>query len=213
MAYFTGPNIVTDGLVFAYDAGSQRSYTGSGTTVTDLISSSTGDLENGVSFSTDNGGNWDFDGVDQYIDVGINCPAGSFSLSSWVYKEGTGGWYAIFSAGLEIWFGLNSGGLILAHVGGPSFQVSGAVSINAWHNCTLTWDGTTGRIYVDGVQVTSSTSPNNPVATSFDIGKLSTSSHNYFNGKISNVLLYGAKVLTAAEVTQNFNAQKSRFGL
>ena len=31
MAYFTGPNIVTDGLVLAYDAGSARSYPGSGT--------------------------------------------------------------------------------------------------------------------------------------------------------------------------------------
>ena len=30
MAYFTGPNIVTDGLVFAIDAGSERSYSGSG---------------------------------------------------------------------------------------------------------------------------------------------------------------------------------------
>ena len=37
MAYFTGPNIVTDQLKFVVDAGSQRSYSGSGTTVNTLI--------------------------------------------------------------------------------------------------------------------------------------------------------------------------------
>ena len=33
MAYFTGPNIVTDGLDYLIDAGSTRSYPGTGTTV------------------------------------------------------------------------------------------------------------------------------------------------------------------------------------
>ena len=32
MGFYRGPNIVTDGLVFAVDAGSTRSYPGSGTT-------------------------------------------------------------------------------------------------------------------------------------------------------------------------------------
>ena len=36
MAYFTGPNIVQDGLVLALDAGSTRSYPGTGTTWYDL---------------------------------------------------------------------------------------------------------------------------------------------------------------------------------
>jgi len=33
---FTGPNIVTEGLVLALDAGNKKSYSGSGTTWTDL---------------------------------------------------------------------------------------------------------------------------------------------------------------------------------
>ena len=213
MGFYRGPNIVTDGLVYAMDAGSGRSYDGT-TTLNDLVGSNTGTLTNGVAYQSINGGVFYFDGTDDYIDIGSQCPTGSFSLSSWVYKEGTGGWYAIFSAGTEIWFGLNSSGRILAHVGGPLFQVSNVVDINAWHNCVLTWNGTTGIIYVDGAQVASSTSLDNPIATGYDIGRLSTSAtHNCFNGKISNLLLYNAKALTQAEVTQNFNAQKSRFGL
>ena len=46
MAFFRGPNIVTDGLVFAVDAGSARSYPGTGTTTTSLVSSNTGTLTN-----------------------------------------------------------------------------------------------------------------------------------------------------------------------
>ena len=47
---YVGPDIITDGLVFAVDAGSERSYPGSGTTATSLISSNTGTLTNGVGF-------------------------------------------------------------------------------------------------------------------------------------------------------------------
>ena len=50
MAYFTGPNIITDGLVFAVDAGSDRSYPGSGTTTTNIINSVDGTLTNGVAY-------------------------------------------------------------------------------------------------------------------------------------------------------------------
>ena len=42
MATTGGPSIVKDGLVFAIDAGSERSYSGSGTTNTDLIDAITG---------------------------------------------------------------------------------------------------------------------------------------------------------------------------
>ena len=37
MGFYRGPNIVTDGLVFAVDAGSERSYPGTGTTWATLI--------------------------------------------------------------------------------------------------------------------------------------------------------------------------------
>ena len=211
MASVGGPDIVTDGLTFAVDAGSTRSYPGSGTTVADLVGTNNGTLTNDVGFSSGNGGAFEFDGVDQFIDFSGNSPAGNFSISSWVYKEGTSGWYAIFSQSTQIWFGLNNNGRILAHVGGPLIQVTGAVDINKWHQCVLTYDGTTGRIYVDGTQVVSGTNLSNPTAGAFEIGRLSTGGQNFFYGEISQLLLYDGKALTTAEITQNYNAQKNRF--
>ena len=72
MGAFGGPDIVEDGLMFAVDAGSTRSYPnpGTGTAVNSLVSSITGSLANGVGFSTNNGGTWDFDGVDDIIFAG-----------------------------------------------------------------------------------------------------------------------------------------------
>ena len=48
MGFYRGPNIVTDGLVFAVDPGSERCYPGSGTTVYNLINNATGNLRNGT---------------------------------------------------------------------------------------------------------------------------------------------------------------------
>jgi hypothetical protein len=42
MGFYRGPNIVTDGLTFAVDAASERSYPGSGTTAYDLVGSYNG---------------------------------------------------------------------------------------------------------------------------------------------------------------------------
>ena len=69
--------------MFAVDAGSTRSYPGSGTTGTDLISSESITLNNGVGFSTDKGGTWTFDGSDDYIQTsfGQNIVSTGFSVN------------------------------------------------------------------------------------------------------------------------------------
>ena len=64
MGAFGGPDIITDGLVFSMDPGSTRSYAGTGTTTYNIINNTSGTLENGVTFSTNNGGYFDFDGTD-----------------------------------------------------------------------------------------------------------------------------------------------------
>ena len=64
---YTGPHIVPDGLLIAIDAGSGRSYSGSGTSVSNIIDDSAYTLTNGLVKVSDKGGAWDFDGVDDYI--------------------------------------------------------------------------------------------------------------------------------------------------
>jgi len=175
----TGKSIVRDGLVL------QHNYN----------LSSVEPLSSGAAY---------FDGTDDYVNIGALCPTGNFTITSWVKKTGTGGWYAIFSAGTQIWFGLNANGYILAHVGGPSFSAAGAVDINKWHNCTLTWNGTSAYIYVDGVQVATSTSVDNPTALAYHIGKLSNSAQNFFSGYMCNIGLW-SEALSQAQIKSIMN--------
>ena len=64
---YTGPHIITDGLILALDAASPKSYPGSGTTWYDLTTNSLdATLYNGVSFSTNKQGTMVFDGVNDY---------------------------------------------------------------------------------------------------------------------------------------------------
>ena len=54
---YTGPNIITDGLVLALDAASPRSYPGTGTTWYDVSGyGNNGTLTNGPTFDSGNGG-------------------------------------------------------------------------------------------------------------------------------------------------------------
>lgn len=64
-----GPStLVTNGLVFAYDAADRMSYTGS-TVVNDLISNYTASLVNGPLYASDNGGCIQFDNINDYMQV------------------------------------------------------------------------------------------------------------------------------------------------
>ncbi len=66
-----GPNIVTDGLVFAVDAANPSSYvSGSGVWKDQTINQNNGTLINGPTFDSENGGSINFDGTDNYIDCG-----------------------------------------------------------------------------------------------------------------------------------------------
>ena len=89
---YTGPDIVTDGLVFAVDPGSTRSYAGSGTTTYNIINNTSGTLVNGVGFSTSNGGYFTFDGNDDYIsnfsNTGITHGTSNFTYSFWLNLQG-----------------------------------------------------------------------------------------------------------------------------
>jgi hypothetical protein len=64
----TFPKIVTNGLVLNYDAGQQNSYSGSGTTWTDLSGrGNNGTLTNGPTYNSADGGFIVFDGTNDFV--------------------------------------------------------------------------------------------------------------------------------------------------
>jgi hypothetical protein len=76
--------------------------------------------------------------------------------------------------------------------------------------------GTTHTLYGDGIPNTTSGTVSSTAlsATSFTFGKNNSTSPftDLFNGNIAQVLVYN-RALLSSEVLQNYNTQKSRFGI
>ena len=222
MAYFTGPNIVTDGLVFAIDAGSTRSYPGSGTTVTSLIGSNTGTLTNGVGFSTDNEGTWDFDGTDDYINIPnyTSHQSTTGTMAAWVKPDATSGNVYAFGAGGTGTFGAsralriyNGNWGIVGYGGSTEDWGTGVAASTNWQHVGIGWSGTTYYFYINGVRTNiTRTGLVTPIGSILRIANPPFNTSEEINAKIAALICY-SNVLTEAQMLQNFNAQKSRFGL
>ena len=83
-----------------------------------------------------------------------------------------------------------------------------------WYNATITFTSNSQIIlYLNGISIlsratgllTNSTQP-------LRIGQSNDLFFNIYNGSVAQTLVYN-RVLTAAEILQNYNATKSRFGL
>ena len=230
MGAYGGPDIITDGLVFAVDAGSTRSYPGSGTTGTDLINSESITLVNGVAFSSANSGSWEFDGSDDYISLPsslITALHGGTEASIFIWIKNDTTVNGVSTSGIAqlsnytsgngcLWF-YNNGYTYLdifrASRVSQVFANNTEVSTN-WNLLTVTTTpGTNGwKCYMNGVlkkQVTGDST----VSVANIQGGLTLGRNNalrYTNGKIAACQIYDT-ALTSAEVLQNYNAQKNRF--
>lgn len=225
--YYGGP-IVTNGLTFAVDAGNLVSYVTGSTSTTSMTGSLGGALVNGVAYNPNRGGYWTFDGSNDVITIGNNAVfnhTSQLTIEAWVNFDGNSDdfifekgnvntQYSLFSHGSDIVFRTKHSGDSGYHTQSPSKTSVGIVN-GQWHHIVGSWDGSTKRIYVDGVLKNSVSKSGALVTTSAGaaIGRFGgTSTGYYFNGGIAIVRIYN-KGLSASEVGQNFTAQKARFGL
>ena len=229
-------NIVQDGLIFMVDANNLVSYPKSGTTVYNLTGSQVGTLTNGVGFSTNNGGYWTFDGVDDYIAVSspqtLNPGTNSFTIEYWCYispsLSDAGVSCALEARSTSNLYGFLSiayypGGYMSLFVNGANdpgqnvyTSTTAPVQKNTWIHQTAVVDRTTQQItfYYNGVQT------GNKVNLT-DTGTLDPGSgYTYYiggdlggsemNGNIASLRQYN-KALSASEVQQNYEATKDKF--
>jgi hypothetical protein len=213
-------------LLFMMDAGSARSYSGSGTTVTNIIDGSTGTLTNGVVFNSANGGHWQFDGTNDHISIpNASSPQfvadQNFTISYVINLDRVTGTYMapvmIGSFGSSYGHLIGSSNYLLIYTdndNSPEFSVSNALDndINKWVSITQTYDGNRIYVYRNGVYVNQSgTGVSFTINTSNSLNLASMGGGSYFlDGDIASVKMYN-KALTATDILQNYNAQKNRF--
>ncbi len=238
MGFYRGPNIVTDGLELVVDIASERSYPGSGTTATCLISGKTFTPDvNAPTFVTTGIAHMDMekDNPDNLKSTsaysGINTQ-NAYTRIAWFNIESSNTNFKPIIGnvvGNNINMGLTIANYRLhfrqytnATSGGTSsgdYGVSGTAQIpaNTWVQgaIVINRSAQTLKFYINGA-LDKSTSINLIGNSSSDyvlIGGPDTDSYSgerYFDGKIARVSHYN-KELTAAEIAQDYNALKSRF--
>ena len=217
---FTGPNIITDGLVLYLDAANPKSYPGTGTVWGDLSGNgNTGTLTNGPTFSSGDNGSIVFDGSSKRAT--LTAPFGQTgftTLSTWYNRvEGNSSttWrtlYATTSTNVHHLISQNTSRVLGIFDGSfRSFGYTPPID-GKFHNYVVIYQSAANAtLYVDG-QFISTISIILNLSTS-PIGSIGNwNSGNYWVGNIALTQIYN-RALTAEEILQNYNATKSRFNL
>ena len=238
MAFHNIPKIVTDGLQLCVDTNDPNSYPGSGTTWTDVVSGTTFAPDEGapVYISTPIKC-FDFQGQasppDNLYSSGQPATNSQTQYTRMVWfnadelHSGFGGpmiqnyignnadMCVMYDGNRLKFYHYNASGGESGNAGDttltPGVWYCGAISVNR----DVASDNL--RFYINGVAdgTANRTDLNNASSNTLYIGGPGVDAYSggrYFNGKIAAVYHYN-KILSAAEVQQNFNAQRSRFGI
>jgi hypothetical protein len=208
----------------------------SGTAWNDLSGNGNDGTISGATTAIDStaGLNFDFDGSNDNIDVGSLGTSGEFSestISIWFQKDAQASNYGnLYDCNYGV-TDYNKGPRMEVDIGGSIVRVYmgaddgnytsisfGSLSNDVWYNLVLTVSPNSTsqdlKAYTDGALITSSTSSSTYVWDG-DIADLylgvGFSSARHFTGKIAAFNIYN-KTLSAAEVQQNFNSERNRFG-
>ena len=228
--------IVTDGLVYSVDASDKNSYPGSGTSWNDLVHENHGTLTNGPTLVSD-GTSGDYincDGTNDYIEVGNvaeikQAIIETFTISFWVRpNSGGSGYRCVFGfmngdntagGGVETVSGTRQYKFWVAddnNWAGP--QCTSNATDNVWCQIVSTSDGSTLRIYFNAVQEdTEERGGCGDITAAGNIrlgchAGITADGNRYHKGGIGNVQVYN-RALSALLVTQNFEAQRIRYGV
>ena len=221
-----GPRIVTDQLAFIVDAANLNSYPGIGTTVYDIGPNKLSGSSTQLVYDNTNGGSFGFNGFSTRMQTFSNYlgfDTTSKTMCAWInltsaaasstfisrMDTASAGWAFMVSSSFKLVF--RTGSTEVADTG------SGVVPTGAWCFVCIPYDfsATTAYYYYNAVLSGSKTTTDTSAANSsvnMQIGGLNTTLAGYLTGYIAHISLYN-KALSAAEIQQNFNAHRGRFGV
>ena len=167
-----------------------------------------------------NTGSFSFNGANNHIAIPstvstaktvlawIRCSAISENVIYGPQANGHDNWLAIASNRLSVFFTES------VDVNNATLTCNTTINTNVWYHVACTIDTRDVRGYVNGNLDGTSVPAFNvaPWGGESSIGKRGNLSQRYFNGSIPYLCVYD-RILTAAEIKQNFNATRGRFGV
>jgi hypothetical protein len=203
------------------DAANPRSYPGSGTSWTDLTgTNNNASLLNSPTYSSANNGYLIFNGSTQSGSISsmTNFPMGSSdrTLSAWVNFTTVPSYAYFIAYGTSA----NQQGCLLGVISGTwgftgfgvSYDVKSSVTpvSGGWYHICSTYTAGTATIYLNAAQIQQSSVTLNTVSSWAYVAQRQGA--DYFPGYLSSAQIYNV-ALTAAQVQQNFNALRGRYGI
>jgi hypothetical protein len=215
---------VTSGSILILDASNTNSYPGSGTSWYDLSGNgNTGTLVNGPTFSSLNGGSVVFDGTNDCVTLAINSlfnfGTGDFSIFCWIKSSKVSDYSTIFAlddgalgTGILFYIAVTTG-VFRTWVANVAQNTAASIANGNWNYVGITRSSGTVYQYINGVQVGSFASAGSVRTNQIPrFGNYDSSNSYMYQGNIAMSQIYN-RALTAAEVLQNFNVTRARFGL
>ena len=228
MAGKSGPDIVENGLVLCLDAANKLSYRGTGTTWTDLSGNNNNvTLTNGPTFNSSNMGSIIFDGADDYANFYAPNLSSVAVIEIWAKISNAISFGMMFGwSSYDVFYNAGNFGYNTFNAndiyGIGSAAVTSLQLLNNWKHYVFEMRSdvsyTNNKIYINGVSQTLS-----QIVSSENAGNRNFNSGLGAIGTIRGAAYYTPmncvsfkiynRSLSAAEVLQNYNATKSRFGL
>jgi hypothetical protein len=224
---YTDAGIYATNLQLHYNFANSNTYSGSGTTVTDIsTNTNNGTLTNGAAFKDNAYGNYiDFDGSNDYISIPDNAnlrASTSMTVEIWYKADSIPS--SSFGEGIfskKVASGAQDDWIL--GFWGSSYQFSidssnnlqaGAPQVGYWNHVVGTYDGTAMKLYENGLLIGTNSTTATPVTTTsaVSIGRwYSNISNNYmFDGQVGQARFYNA-ALTKDQVRSNYNATKTLY--
>lgn len=227
---WTPPYVITN-LDLALDANDTNSYPGTGNTWSTLYGSYDGTITNSPTFQSGTPAYFDFSNssTEQSVDISQNLwsSVGDFAMEIWFWMDTqvnnnriidslTGGssdfFFIRWSSGFN--YRMSANGTSVFNV---TDTTSGRWDTGEWHQFVVTRDGTEVRAYRNGTKINTITGVTTNTYTADNTIQIANSAvntnlSNGLDGRVSIARYYGA-ALSDADVTQNFNADKDKFGL
>ena len=222
---------VTSNLVLHFDPSNSLSYSGAGTTINDLSGNGLNGTMSNITFTNPY---FTYNGSSSQISVADNAllepGSGDWTIEFWVNHsviagsgrvligKTDGGNAADWGYGIRT----NAASSTYMEVGNGTTSItspSTGLSINTWYQVVGVWTNVASNslaLYINGSLVgsnshsfTSIKNTTSPLYTgSFNGGQFS----QWLNGRMGVVRMYSS-ALTGSQVLQNFNADKSKYGL
>jgi len=214
----------TTSLILSLDAANIKSYIGSGTSWNDLSGNNNNSvLSNGPTFTGSFGGSIIFDGTNDTADISTIDLRTSFTYECWVNMNVLNGFSFLGQGstsannGLHIW-NTSDTSLRFGMFSNDTDVNSLTSSTNTWYHYVFTYNHSspyTKNIYRNAVKQTTAEQQAQSQYTgtgTLRIAATYSSGGNYGNGRFAMARIYN-RILADTEILQNYNSNKSRFGL